>query len=135
MVRSPAHPGKRQVQPMAMDRINGSPLVRPNILDQFQTTRKGEEKAEGPTSAVGAAMTQGKPTADKAEISDAARELVDLRQAVETGRAALAELPEVRPERVAEVQQRLERGYYQSIEVMNTIAERIMGVVQAMEMP
>ncbi|MGD9549165.1 MAG: flagellar biosynthesis anti-sigma factor FlgM [Candidatus Krumholzibacteriia bacterium] len=120
---------------MAMDRINGSPLVRPNILDQFQTTRKGEEKAEGPVSAVGAAMSQGKPTADKAEISDAARELVDLRQAVETGRAALAELPEVRPERVAEVQQRLERGYYQSIEVMNMVAERIMGVVQAMEMP
>lgn len=120
---------------MAMDRVNGSPLVRPNILDQFQTTKKGEDKSEGTAPAAGTATTQGKPTVDKAEISAAARELVDLRRAVETGRAALAELPEVRTERVAEVQQRLERGYYQSIEVRDKVAGRLMGVVQAMEMP
>ena len=117
---------------MAMDKINSSPLLRPSSLDTFQTTRKGEDRPAGTGSADAGAPAAGtQATADKAEISAEARQLVDLRQAVDAGREALAALPDVRQERVADARQKLQAGFYNSSEVLDQVAEKLGKVLAA----
>ena len=116
---------------MAMDKINGSPLLRQSILDRFRGADRGGSGAEivpGAGGEVGAG-----PTADKADISEAARRLVDLRAAVDAGRDAVAALPDVRPEKVAAARERLATGFYHSVEVRQVVAERLAGVVSGLE--
>lgn len=116
---------------MAMDKINGSPLLRQGMLDRFRGAERGAGQTGTGPGAV-ADPTLG-TTADKADISDAARRLVDLRQAVDTGRRALADLPDVRPEKVAAARERLVTGFYHSVEVRDAVAERVAGVVAGIE--
>jgi hypothetical protein len=73
------------------------------------------------------------PAGDHAEISESARELVDLRTAVDTGRAALASEPETRADRVAEAKERLAAGHYQSLEVRQKTAARLQGVIEGLD--
>lgn len=116
---------------MAMDKINGSPLLRQGILDRFRGAERGAGQAG--TNPGGATDPSTAPTADKADISDAARRLIDLRQAVDTGRRALAELPDVRPEKVAAARERLATGFYNAVEVRDAVAERLAGVVAGID--
>lgn len=62
---------------------------------------------------------------DKAEISDRAHEILDLRAAVDAGRDVLLSIPEVREDRVAEVRARLAQGFYNSGEVRDKVAGRV----------
>ena len=116
---------------MAMERINGTPHFRQGILDRF----RGSEARSGTPGQDAGASAGGAPTggADKADISDAARRLVDLRRAVDTGRAALAALPDVRPEKVAAARERLATGFYQTIAVREAVADRVAGVVEGLD--
>lgn len=116
---------------MAMERINGSPLTRQGILERFRgsETRSGTPGQDAGASA-GGAQAGG---TDKADISDAARRLVDLRRAVDAGRAALAALPDVRPEKVAAARERLANGFYQTEAVRESVADRVAGVVQGLD--
>lgn len=116
---------------MAMERINGTPMFRQGILERFRSSdaRTGTPGQDATNSAGGPAAGG----ADKADISDAARRLVDLRRAVDTGRAALASLPDVRPEKVAAARERLASGFYQSDAVRETIADRVAGVVKGLD--
>lgn len=116
---------------MAMERINGSPLLRQGILERFRSS----ESRTGTPSPDAGASAGGTPTggADKADISDAARRLVDLRRAVDTGRAALASLPDVRPEKVAAARERLATGFYQTEAVRESVAGSVAGVVQGLD--
>ena len=59
--------------------------------------------------------------------------MADLRAAVDTGRAALDALPDVRQDKLAEVRDRLDKGYYQSVEVIQTIAEKLGPVLEGMD--
>ncbi len=105
---------------MAMDKINGAPLNQPGILDRFQVSdkKKDSEKA-GQLNSSGKSV----PTpADRAEISDTAHQLMDLRAAVDVGRAALEGVPEVRDEKIVEVKKRLQQGYYNSQVVQDDLA-------------
>jgi len=67
------------------------------------------------------------PGGDKAEISTRAREFLNLRAAVDAGRAALDEVeaPDERPEKLAAVRDRLASGLYQSSEVRDQVAGRL----------
>ncbi|MBM4132013.1 hypothetical protein FJ250_13465 [bacterium] len=113
---------------MAMDKINGAPLLRQGLLDRF---RNADRSGAQPGAADPAGQPAVAPTAaDKAEISDAARRLVDLKAAVDVGRAALAELPDVRPEKVAAARERLATGFYHSAEVRQTVAGRLGGILE-----
>jgi hypothetical protein len=116
---------------MAMDKINGSPVPRQGLLDRF----RGAERGANGTGAELGATTEPKTTAgaDKADISEAARKLVDLRQAVDVGRNALAALPDVRPEKVAAARERLATGFYHSVEVRQAVAERVSAVVSGLD--
>jgi len=119
---------------MAMDKINGSPLGRPGGLEKFLGTARNEKdnKAETARTEPSASQVSSKP-ADTMEISDAARRLVDLRHAVDTGRKALAALPDVRQDRVAEAKKRLQQGFYNSPAVKDRIAEQLGSVFAKMD--
>lgn len=116
---------------MAMDKINGSPIPRQDLLDRFRGIERG---GTGNGSGSGAAGdVANAPTVDKADISDAARRLVDLRQAVDVGRNALAALPDVRPEKVSAARERLATGFYHSVEVRQAVAKRVAGVMDGLD--
>lgn len=119
---------------MAMDKINGSPLIRPGGLDQFLGTARSEKDGKAGVAGAGGSQParEAKP-ADTMEISDAAHRLVDLRQAVDTGRDAIQALPEVRQEKVEEARKRLEQGFYHSQAVLDKVAERLGSVFSSMD--
>lgn len=119
---------------MAMDKINGSTGTRPGQVDQYQSTRRGERAEDG--AGAGGEASQPAPAsggADTAEISAAARRMADLRQAVDVGRAAMGALPEVREDVVQQVRRRLQEGYYQSVEVTDTVAQRLAPVLKGLQ--
>lgn len=116
---------------MAMDKINGSPLLRQGLLDRFRGAGRGGSQPGSPETPAQGANTA--TTADKASISDAAHRLVDLKAAVDAGRAALAQAPDVRPEKVAVARERLATGFYHSVEVRQAVAERVGGVINSLD--
>jgi len=95
---------------MAMDRINGSPLTNPSILDRFQVNGKGKEDAEKTQESNNGTSHMPAP-ADTADISDTAHQLMDLRATVDVGRLAIQKEPDVREDKVEEAKRRLEQGY------------------------
>lgn len=113
---------------MSMDKINGSPLMRPGLLDHFKVGNKEKDGSE----ATSEANTNNKPAskpADRAQISDTAHQLMDLRAAVDVGRAALEAIPEVREDRVALAKKRMEQGYYNSQVVQDELAGSLAQVI------
>lgn len=113
---------------MSMDKINGSPLMRPGLMDRFKVDNKEKSGSEASSAVNTDDRTATKP-ADKADISDTAHQLMDLRAAVDTGRAALEGLPEVREDRVEEAKKRLEQGYYNSQVVQDKVASSLVKVL------
>jgi len=80
---------------------------------------KGIEEASGSDEAQG--VSGG---SDEVDISSDAR----LAQTVNRATEAINDTPEVREDRVAEVQERLESGFYESDEVIEQVAGEITGV-------
>lgn len=119
---------------MGMDKIDGSAFLRPGQLDRFQGTERSraeknaaDERANSPTSAGAEALR------DKAEISPTARRMVHLRRAVDEGRVAMAEAPDPRRERVEQVRQRLDQGFYESAAVRERVADGVFRVFASLE--
>jgi len=111
---------------MVMDRINGFSILSKGLLDRFQGT--GRTDSQDPEhSADVSAPGHGRRAvpADTADISAKAHRLIALRHAVDSGRQALEGLPEVRRDRVAQVRERLNQGFYNSVEVRSRVAERL----------
>lgn len=113
---------------MSMDKINGSPLMRSGLLDRFKVDNKDQDKAEKSSSANSSERSSTVPS-DRAEISDTAHQLMDLRAAVDVGRASLENVPEVREDRVAEAKKRVEQGYYNSQVVQDKLAGTLAKVL------
>jgi len=120
---------------MAMDRIQGSSLTPHGALNNFSRTGKAEEsgREEATSPAVERDSETGSKAGDTAEISAAGKQLVNLKQAVEVGKAALAALPDVRQDRVAEARERLSQGFYHSAAVRGRVAEKLVGILGNME--
>ena len=117
---------------MAMDKISGSQVYPRSLADKFQTTPQKPD-TEARTGAADNASVEQKRTTEKAEISDAAHDLMHLRQAVDTGRAALAALPDVRQDKVEQAKTRLAQGYYDSPAVRDEIAAKLDKVIGDMD--
>lgn len=117
---------------MAMDRINGSPLTNPSILDRFQVNGKDKED-EKKTQESNSGIHHSPAPADTAEISDTAHQLMDLRATVDIGRLAIQNEPDVRQDRVAEAKIRLEQGYYNSPVVQDKVAGILNDVLTKMD--
>ena len=123
---------------MVLDRIGGFSNVGKAILAKFQGSDRSD--ATGPkrttgydTPVPGAADGQRRVPADRAEISPKAHHLNALRNAVDSGREALDQVPEVRQDRLAEVRARLNRGYYNSVEVRAQVAAKLNDVARTLE--
>jgi len=111
-----------------MDKINGSPLMRPGLLDRFKVANKEKDGSEA-TSAVNSNDRPTTKPADKAEISDTAHKLMDLRAAVDVGREAIDGLPDIREDRIVEAKKRLEQGYYNSQVVQDRLAGNLAKIL------
>ena len=119
---------------MVIDRIDGFGSLGRQILDRFQGSSKADARSEDPVKPENAAAGEGRKAAgDKAEISPKAHRLIALRQAIDSGHKALEAVPEVRQDRVAEARSRLNRGYYNSVEVRTRVAERLDEVARKLE--
>jgi hypothetical protein len=119
---------------MVMERINGFSKLGKGLLDRFQGSAPAETKKDAPARQVaGTDHEQRNAPQDTAEISPKAHRLMALRQAVESASQVLAELPEVRQDRIAEVRARLDRGFYNSVEVRTQVAERLDHVARNLE--
>lgn len=102
-------------------------------LAQAQTSGSGETRragagSDGPVSPV-APVTPQSGSSDSVELSEAVRaqQAKDAARAaeVETARSALAELPGLSDERLAELQQRVADGYYDRPEVVAATAAQV----------
>lgn len=123
---------------MVMERIGGFSNLGQAFLDKFQGSDRSDSVKTKPAPQNNTPVaTDGDGNRsvplDKAEISLKAHQLNDLRNAVDSGRDALEEVPEVRQDRVAEVRARLNRGYYNSVEVRAQVAEKLNDVARTLE--
>lgn len=67
-----------------------------------------------------------RPAADRSEFSANATRLSETKAQFETIAASVAAQPDVRPERVAEVKQKIEQGYYNSSEFIDKLADKLL---------
>lgn len=113
---------------MSMNPIQAGELARAQTMDQYGKARG--HRADGVASPKDLSAHQAQPAlGDQAEISSKARALVDLRGALDAGRAAVDREPETRAERLATVRERLESGFYQSATVREKVAGGLMTVM------
>ena len=113
---------------MTMNKLDNSGLNPSRLADPYNAT-KPSPQGLSTVSAQPKGPMPPPSTGDHAEISDKGREMVDLKQAVDVGRAALEREPEIRADRVAQVKERLASGFYQSAEVRDRVAGRISSLV------
>ena len=119
---------------MAMDKINGSPLPQQGILGNTRQNERVGNGSRNDGGVTGAPAPASQPLGgDTAQISDSAHRLMELRLAVDTGRAALELLPEIREEKVAQARERLNSGFYESAAVRDKVAGDIGGVIASMD--
>jgi flagellar biosynthesis anti-sigma factor FlgM len=65
-------------------------------------------------------------TADRSEFSANAQRLSETKAQFETIAASVAAQPDVRPEKVAEVRNKIEQGYYNSDEFIDKLADKLL---------
>jgi flagellar biosynthesis anti-sigma factor FlgM len=65
-------------------------------------------------------------TADRSEFSANAQRLSETKSQFETIAASVAAQGDVRPEKVAEVKQKIEQGYYNSDEFIDKLADKLL---------
>lgn len=119
---------------MVMERITGFSNLSRELLSRFGGSESARSPVDpGPDSPLSSGGPNKPPVQDKADISPKAHRLEALRNAMESGLQALEAVPEVRPDRVAEARARLDRGFYNSLEVRSRVAERLDDVAQKME--
>ncbi len=119
---------------MAMDKINGEPILRQGALESSRHSDRLDAAKKKAAEAAEDAL--GGPAAnfgDTAQISDAAHRMMDLRRAVDVGRAAFSTLPATREEKLALARERLKSGFYDSSDVREKIATGVDQVFQGLE--
>lgn len=104
------------------------------MLDRFQAPKADKDGGDSASlNKVDPSGSPGSAPADRVEISDTAHQLMDLRQAVDSGRMALGVLPEVREDKLEEVRAKLQQGFYQSVEVRDKVAGALGGVLRNLD--
>ena len=119
---------------MVMEKINGFSNLGKGLLERFQGSgRADSSESEHPANVNVSGKNRRISPSDTADISAKARRLIALRLVVDSGRQALDALPEVRQDRVKQARERLNRGYYNSLEVRARVAERLDNVARKLE--
>lgn len=119
---------------MAMNHIGNASPLRPGLLEQFRKqAAEGAREKESSGSAAAGGTERGPAAQERVEISDRAQQLGRMRHMLEVGRAAYAEEPDVRQDRLAEVRSRLQTGHYADEEVRQTVADRLGAVLRKLD--
>lgn len=66
------------------------------------------------------------PPVDKSDISDGAQRLSTTKSSIETISASLSAQPEVRTEKISEVQEKIKNGFYNSPEFIDQLAVKLL---------
>lgn len=119
---------------MSMNRIGGQPPLPSRTLDPASQSmvRQGALKRSNAYGDDGAAQ-RAPVTEDRAEISEKAHQLMEMRQAYETGLAAVGREPDIREEKLAEVRSRLAEGFYESQPVRDKVSEGVLRTLAGTE--
>ena len=119
---------------MSMDKINGSSVLRQGILDNTRQSERIDDQNKKADQAAGPAPSALPGlTGDKAVISDLAHRLMEMRQAMEVGYAALEALPEFRQEKVDQARDLLSQGSVDSEAAGGKIADGVAKVFKGMD--
>ena len=119
---------------MGIDKINGFAAMGRQHLNRSEDKTSVEKREDrNYTEEPGTRNETRSAGGDKLEISPKAHRLIALRDAMEQGQQAVDEIPAVRPDRVAEVRSRMERGFYNSVEVRSRVAEQLGEVARNLE--
>ena len=97
-------------------RINAITQPLSAELRKIESARKIDKEAK----------TAKAPAADRSEFSASAQRLSETKAQFETIAASVAAQPDIRPERVAEVKEKIEKGYYNSEEFIDKLADRLL---------
>lgn len=119
---------------MSMNRIGGQQPLPSRTLDPSaqSTLRQGAMNRSEPYGS-DVAPQRAPATEDRAEISEKARQLMEMRQTYDAGLAAIEREPEMREEKLAQVRARLAEGYYESPQVREKIGEGVLHAIEASE--
>jgi hypothetical protein len=116
---------------MTTNRIDQAEVLRQGALGPFrETVRKDRPGESGPSTTAPAAPER---TEDRAEISAAARRLMEIHGTLEFGRKAVDDLPVLREDAVAAAKARLEEGYYHSEEVLDKVTDSVKQVFDGLD--
>ncbi|MBN2036241.1 MAG: flagellar biosynthesis anti-sigma factor FlgM [Chitinispirillaceae bacterium] len=85
-------------------------------LRKIESAKKAEKEPKGIKT----------PSADRSEFSANAKRLSETKAQFQTIAASVAAQPDVRPERVAEVREKMEQGYYDSDEFIDKLADKLL---------
>ncbi|MCP4572074.1 MAG: hypothetical protein GY838_06940 [bacterium] len=114
-----------------MNRIDQTDVLRQGAVGRFQeTSRRDRAQETDPAATKQAGKEQ---VTDRAEISEAAQRLMEVRSALEIGRKAVDGIEDVREERVLQAKARLAEGYYQAVEVQSKVADGVSRVMDGMD--
>ena len=91
-----------------------------------QTFQSEFRRVEG-TRKGGKAQKAGPSHVDRSEISSNAKRLSETQAQVETLATQVAGQPEVRTEKIAEVQEKINNGFYDSPEFIDRLADKMAG--------
>ncbi len=118
---------------MAMRNIDQANSPQGSLLQRL-LTKGGSGRPSGLTGGAGESGRPAvEPAGDSLVLSPAARREAQLQSDLATARQALAAVPEVREERVAQARARLSEGVYDTVEVRSAVAKRLDAVLRRLE--
>lgn len=118
---------------MTTNKINQASINANQQLNRFKKVDSEKSDKAGNERAVQSGADHTRIASEKLEISQKAYNLQKLKEIMEAGRAALAEEPPVREDKVAEVRQRLADGFYQSADVKAEVAAELSSLMSRMD--
>jgi hypothetical protein len=113
---------------MPVNRVDASELARAHQVERYGKAREGRGASQASPKDTSAHQPQI-PVGDQAQISDKARALLDLRAALDVGRAAVDQEPQLREDRLQTVRERVSSGFYQSTAVREKVAGGLLNVM------
>jgi len=118
---------------MATDKVNLSSLN--SAMARFQQTQAAQDQAKAAQSG-GAARESVQPAnvGDRFERSAEAESYAKLRETMDLGRAAVAQEPDVRQERIDEVKTKLLEGKVITPEVKEQVAQSLERVMKILDL-
>lgn len=118
---------------MSTNKINPASINANQQLNKFKKVDSEKSDKAGNDVSVKSGIDQSKIASEKLDISQKAHNLQKLKEIMEAGRAALAEEPPVREDKVAEVRQKLADGFYKSADVKAEVAAELSVLMSRMD--